>query len=60
MPKQVDIRDPTISELAEGRVRRTEDIVREGDEIKVKVIGIDRQGKIKLSRRLALSDEEEA
>jgi polyribonucleotide nucleotidyltransferase len=45
-----------ISELAEGRVRQTEDVVKEGDEVLVKVIGIDRQGKIKLSRVQALAE----
>jgi len=48
-----------ISELADGRVRRTEDVVKEGDEVLVKVLGIDRQGKIKLSRRAALMDQGE-
>ena len=46
-----------ISELAEERVKRTEDVVREGDKIMVKVLGIDRQGKIKLSRRAALEEQ---
>jgi len=46
-----------ISELAEGRVRSTEDVVKEGDEVLVKVIGIDRQGKIKLSRAQALAEQ---
>jgi polyribonucleotide nucleotidyltransferase len=46
-----------ISELAEERVRKTEDVVKEGDEVLVKVIGIDRQGKIKLSRRAALEEK---
>ncbi|TNF25746.1 MAG: polyribonucleotide nucleotidyltransferase [Deltaproteobacteria bacterium] len=45
-----------ISELADGRVRATEDVVKEGDEVLVKVLGIDRQGKIKLSRRAALEE----
>ncbi|MCA9515804.1 MAG: polyribonucleotide nucleotidyltransferase, partial [Myxococcales bacterium] len=31
-----------ISELADGRVRQTEDVVKEGDEVLVKVLGIDR------------------
>ncbi|GMV40152.1 MAG: polyribonucleotide nucleotidyltransferase [Myxococcales bacterium] len=44
-----------ISELSDQRVARTEDVVREGDEVLVKVISIDRQGKIKLSRREALA-----
>jgi polyribonucleotide nucleotidyltransferase len=43
-----------ISELSDTRVRRTSDVLREGDEVLVKVIGIDRYGRIKLSRRAAL------
>ncbi len=46
-----------ISELADRRVNRVEDVVRENDEVLVKVIGIDRQGKIKLSRREALGHQ---
>jgi len=40
-----------ISELAEYRVSKVEDIVKIGDEIMVKVIGIDELGRINLSRR---------
>jgi polyribonucleotide nucleotidyltransferase len=40
-----------ISELAEYRVSKVEDIVKVGDEIMVKVIGIDELGRINLSRR---------
>ncbi len=47
-----------ISELAPYRVRETTDIVKEGDIIPVKVIAIDPMGKIKLSRKQALSKEE--
>ena len=43
-----------ISQLANERVKRVEDIVREGDQVKVKVIEIDRQGRIRLSRKDAL------
>ena len=42
-----------ISELADYRVDKVEDIVRVGDEVVVKVIDIDNMGKIKLSRRAA-------
>ena len=38
-----------ISELAQERVGKTTDIVNEGDEVKVKLIGIDDRGKVKLS-----------
>ena len=44
-----------ISHLAEGRVDKTTDVVREGDELLVRVIDIDRSGKIRLSRREALA-----
>jgi polyribonucleotide nucleotidyltransferase len=45
-----------ISELDEKRVRAVQDICKEGDEMMVKVIGIDRaSGKIRLSRREALN-----
>jgi polyribonucleotide nucleotidyltransferase len=40
-----------ISELQEGRTEKTTDIVKEGDTVKVKVIGFDDRGKIKLSMK---------
>ncbi|HBZ00636.1 MAG TPA: polyribonucleotide nucleotidyltransferase, partial [candidate division Zixibacteria bacterium] len=43
-----------ISELDNYRVGRVEDVVNLGDEIKVKVIGIDPEGKVRLSRRVLL------
>ena len=43
-----------ISELENRRVAKVEDVVREGDVVTVKVIGIDKEGKIKLSRKAAL------
>jgi len=46
-----------ISELANRRVARVEDVLQEGDEVLVKVIGLDK-GKIKLSRKEAIADEE--
>jgi polyribonucleotide nucleotidyltransferase len=48
-----------ISELAEGYVRAVADVVRMGDMIKVKVINVDDQGRIKLSRKQALAGEGE-
>ncbi|MDR1545292.1 MAG: polyribonucleotide nucleotidyltransferase [Deltaproteobacteria bacterium] len=45
-----------ISQLAPERVQRVSDVVKEGDVIDVKVIGIDRQGKIRLSRRVVLEE----
>jgi polyribonucleotide nucleotidyltransferase len=47
-----------ISELAPYRVRETTDVVKEGDEVTVKIIAVDPTGKIKLSRKQALSKEE--
>ncbi|MCI1323394.1 MAG: S1 RNA-binding domain-containing protein, partial [Acetobacter fabarum] len=41
-----------ISELAQGRVGRTTDVVKDGDAVKVKVIGFDDRGKVKLSMRV--------
>jgi polyribonucleotide nucleotidyltransferase len=45
-----------ISELANFRVKNTEDIVKDGDEIWVKCIGVDDKGRIKLSRKAAMED----
>lgn len=48
-----------ISELADFRVRRTEDVVKIGDSITVKCIGIDeRTGKVRLSRKAAMAELE--
>ncbi|MBC7087315.1 MAG: polyribonucleotide nucleotidyltransferase [Tissierellales bacterium] len=46
-----------ISQLAKERVNKVEDIVSVGDEILVKVIEIDNQGRINLSRKALLTDE---
>ncbi|MFA6822300.1 MAG: polyribonucleotide nucleotidyltransferase [Geobacter sp.] len=43
-----------ISELDETRVKNVTDILKEGDKVLVKCIGVDKQGKIKLSRKAAL------
>jgi len=48
-----------ISELADFRVNRTEDICKLGDEIIVKCIGIDERGRVKLSRRAAMEEQEQ-
>ena len=45
-----------ISQLAPERVRRVSDVLKEGDEVLVKVLEIDRQGKIRLSRKEALQE----
>ena len=41
-----------ISELQQGRVQKTTDVVSQGDAVKVKVIGFDDRGKVKLSMRV--------
>jgi polyribonucleotide nucleotidyltransferase len=43
-----------ISELSAERVRRVDDVVQEGDEVVVKCISVDRDGKIRLSRKDAI------
>src|SRR5438093_501119 len=48
-----------ISELADFRVKRTEDVVKLGDMIWVKCIGIDDKGRVKLSRKAALKERAE-
>ena len=45
-----------ISELEHHRVARVEDVVSEGEIIRVKVIGVDEEGKVRLSRKQALED----
>ncbi|MGH7265528.1 MAG: polyribonucleotide nucleotidyltransferase [Candidatus Rokuibacteriota bacterium] len=47
-----------ISQIAEERTRRVEDVMNEGDQVLVKVIEVDLSGKIRLSRRAALKDAE--
>jgi polyribonucleotide nucleotidyltransferase len=47
-----------ISELANFRVKNTEDIVKIGDEITVKCLGVDEKGRVKLSRRAAMEDRD--
>ncbi|ALF10198.1 polyribonucleotide nucleotidyltransferase [Parageobacillus thermoglucosidasius] len=48
-----------ISELAEERVGRVEDVVSIGDEILVKVMEIDKQGRVNLSRKAVLREQKE-
>ncbi len=47
-----------ISELANFRVKQTEDIVKMGDEIWVKCLGVDEKGRVKLSRRAAMAERD--
>ena len=44
-----------ISELEEGRTERTEDVVQPGDVVQVKLLAVDERGRLKLSRRAAMT-----
>ena len=47
-----------ISQLAKERVKKVEDVVKIGDELTVKVIEIDKQGRVNLSHKVLLKDED--
>ena len=47
-----------ISELANFRVKKTEDIVKLGDEIWVKCLGVDEKGRVRLSRKAAMAERD--
>lgn len=47
-----------ISQLANERVEKVEDVVKEGDKLKVKVIEIDKQGRINLSHKVLLQESQ--
>ena len=49
-----------ISELADFRVNKVEDVVKMGDSIWVKCIGVDDKGRVKLSRKAAMKDRDAA
>lgn len=49
-----------ISQICDRRIKNVSDEIQEGDEIKVKVIDVDQQGKVKLSRKEALKEGLEA
>ena len=49
-----------ISELAEGRVEKTEDVLKKGDITRVKLLAIDEKGRLRLSRKAALAEESPA
>lgn len=49
-----------ISELADFRVNKVQDVVQMGDSIWVKCIGVDDKGRVKLSRKAAMKDRDEA
>jgi polyribonucleotide nucleotidyltransferase len=46
-----------ISQLADGYIKKTSDVTREGDEFMVKVIAVEPNGRIKLSRKALLNEE---
>jgi polyribonucleotide nucleotidyltransferase len=46
-----------ISELQHGRVEKTEDVVKKGDVVKVKLLEVDERGRMKLSRKALLPRE---
>jgi polyribonucleotide nucleotidyltransferase len=48
-----------ISELANFRVKQTEDIVKVGDEITVKCLGVDEKGRVRLSRKAAMAERDQ-
>jgi len=47
-----------ISELAEGRVDKTEDVLKPGDVTRVKLLSIDEKGRLRLSRKAALAEDQ--
>jgi polyribonucleotide nucleotidyltransferase len=49
-----------ISQLADQRVKSVSDVLKEGEEVMVKVLEVDKQGRIKLSRREALREARES
>jgi polyribonucleotide nucleotidyltransferase len=49
-----------ISQLDSKRVNKVRDVLNEGDKVMVKVLEVDRDGKIRLSRKAAVEDQERA
>ena len=47
-----------ISELANFRVKNTEDVCKVGDDITVKCLGVDEKGRVRLSRKAAMEDRD--
>src|SRR6056297_1829722 len=47
-----------ISKISDKRINKVEDVLSEGDEVLVKVIGIDDQGRVSLSRKAAIDEKE--
>jgi polyribonucleotide nucleotidyltransferase len=49
-----------ISKISDKRIKKVEDVLSEGNEVLVKVIGIDDKGRISLSRQAALEEKEKS
>ncbi|MFT4176967.1 MAG: polyribonucleotide nucleotidyltransferase [Luteolibacter sp.] len=49
-----------VSELAEGRTEKVEDVVKKGDLVTAKCLGVDEKGRVKMSRRAYLRDQKAA
>jgi len=49
-----------ISQIGPGRVNKVTDVLKEGDVVMVKVLEVDKQGKIRLSRKEAMQGEQAA
>jgi len=46
-----------VSELAEGRTEHPEDVIKKGEMITAKCVGVDEKGRVKMSRRAWLRDQ---
>ena len=49
-----------VSELAEGRTEKVEDVVKKGDMVTAKCLGVDEKGRVKMSRRAWLREQKAA
>src|SRR5438132_14241645 len=49
-----------ISELQHGRTERTEDVVKKGDHVRVKLLEVDERGRMRLSRKSLIEKPEAA
>jgi polyribonucleotide nucleotidyltransferase len=49
-----------VSELAEGRTEKVEDVVKKGDVVTAKCLGVDEKGRVKMSRRAWLREQKAA
>ena len=60
LTKKEDKNRNKISELSDQRVRATEDVCKVGDHMRVKCLAVDERGRIKLSRKAAMHDDDKA